>query len=227
MQVDIRHSPSFAVARVMLAPGEPAQVEAGAMAAMSPDMNVASQMQGGLMKSLARGALGGESLFITTYTAGPYGGWVDIAPNLPGDVVALTASPERSWNLSKGCWLTSEWSVAIDTKWGGFGNLLGGEGGFLMRATGQGQLLVSCYGALDVHRLGPGERLVLDTGHLVAYSDGLEVSTRRMSGSTMTALKSGEGLVFEFTGPGEVLGQSRNPAGLVSYLAARGLGARS
>ncbi len=227
MQVDIRHSPSFAVARVMLAPGEPAQVEAGAMAAMSPDMNVASQMQGGLMKSLARGALGGESLFITTYTAGPYGGWVDIAPNLPGDVVALTASPERSWNLSKGCWLTSEWSVAIDTKWGGFGNLLGGEGGFLMRATGQGQLLVSCYGALDVHRLGPGERLVLDTGHLVAYSDGLEVSTRRMSGSTMTALKSGEGLVFEFTGPGEVLEQSRNPAGLVSYLAARGLGARS
>lgn len=227
MQVDIRHSPSFAVARVMLAPGEPAQVEAGAMAAMSPDMNVASQMQGGRMKSLARGALGGESLFITTYTAGPYGGWVDIAPNLPGDVVALTASPERSWNLSKGCWLTSEWSVAIDTKWGGFGNLLGGEGGFLMRATGQGQLLVSCYGALDVHRLGPGERLVLDTGHLVAYSDGLEVSTRRMSGSTMTALKSGEGLVFEFTGPGEVLGQSRNPAGLVSYLAARGLGARS
>jgi len=178
-------------------------------------------MQGGLMKSLARGALGGESLFITTYTAGQYGGWVDVAPNLPGDVVALPVSPERAWNLSKGCWLASEWSVTIDTKWGGFGNLVGGEGGFLMRATGQGQLLVSCFGALDVHRLGPGERVVLDTGHLVAYSDGIGVSTRRMGGSTMTALKSGEGLVFEFTGPGEVLGQSRNPAGLVSYLAAR------
>ncbi|MBA3280440.1 MAG: TIGR00266 family protein [Geodermatophilaceae bacterium] len=227
MQVAIRHNPSFAVARVSLAPGEPAQVEAGAMAAMSPDMTVQAQLQGGLMKSLARGALGGESLFITTYTAGPYGGWVDVAPNLPGDVVVLTASPERSWNLSKGCWLTSEWSVSIDTKWGGFGNLIGGEGGFLMRATGHGQLLVSCFGALDVHRLGQGERLVLDTGHLVAYTDGIGVSTRRMGGSTMTALKSGEGLVFEFTGPGEVLGQSRNPAGLVSYLAARGLGARS
>lgn len=144
MPVEIRHNPSFAVARVTLAPGEPLQVEAGAMAAMSPDLNVQAQMQGGLMKSLARGALGGESLFITTYTAGQYGGWVDVAPNLPGDVVAL-----------------------------------------------------------------PG------------------VSTRRMGGSSMTALKSGEGLVFEFTGPGEVLGQSRNPAGLVSYLAARGLGARS
>ena len=29
MQVQIRHQPSFAVARLMLAPGEPAQVEAG------------------------------------------------------------------------------------------------------------------------------------------------------------------------------------------------------
>ena len=118
MQVEIRHNPSFAVARVTLAPGEPLQVEAGAMAAMSPDLNVQAQMQGGLMKSLARGALGGESLFITTYTAGQYGGWVDVAPNLPGDVVALPASPERAWNLSKGCWLASEWSVTIDTKWG-------------------------------------------------------------------------------------------------------------
>ncbi|CAN5302892.1 TIGR00266 family protein [soil metagenome] len=223
MQVAIRHNPSFSVARLTLAQGEPAKAESGAMAAMSPDMNVQAQMQGGLMKSLARGALGGESLFVTTYTAGPYGGWVEVAPTLPGDIIALPASPDRAWNLSKGGWLANEWSVAIDTKWGGFGNLVGGEGGFLIRATGQGQLLVACFGALDVHRLGPGERLILDSGHLVAYTDGIGVSTRRI-GSTMTALKSGEGLVFEFTGPGEVLGQTRNPTAFISYLAAMGLG---
>ncbi len=225
MQVAIRHNPSFAVARISLAPGEPVQAESGAMAGMSPDMTVQAKMQGGLMKSLARGALGGESLFVTTYTAGQYGGWVDVAPTLPGDIVALPASPERAWNLSKGSWLANEWSVTTDTKWGGFGNLVGGEGGFLMRATGQGQLLAACFGALDVHRLGPGERVVLDSGHLVAYSDGIGVTTRRL-GSTMTALKSGEGLVFEFTGPGEVLGQSRNPSAFIAYLAAAGLGAQ-
>ena len=63
MQVAIRHNPSFSVARLTLVPGEPAQVESGAMAAMSPDTGIQAQMQGGLMKSLARGALGGESLF--------------------------------------------------------------------------------------------------------------------------------------------------------------------
>lgn len=40
----------------------------------------------------------------------------------------------------------------------------------------------------------------------------------------MTSLNSGEGLVFEFTGPGEVLGQSRDPSAFISYLAAMGLG---
>lgn len=109
---------------------------------------------------------------------------------------------------------------ALDTKFGGFKNLVGGEGGFLTRATGQGTALVACYGALEPKELAPGERLVVDTGHLVAFSDGPQYVTRRIS-STMTSLKSGEGLVFEFTGPGHVLTQTRNPqAEMISYLAA-------
>jgi uncharacterized protein (AIM24 family) len=35
---------------------------------------------------------------------------------------------------------------------------------------------------------------------------------------TMASLKSGEGLVFEFTGPGEVLTQTRNPSALITWL---------
>lgn len=220
MQVEIRHSPSFALGRCTLAPNEPMRAESGAMAAMSADVAIAAQMEGGVMRSLKRSVLGGESLFMTTYTAGQQGGWVDVAANLPGDLLTLPVYPGQEWNLSKGSWLASEHGVTIDTKWGGFGNLMGGEGGFLVRATGQGSVVLACYGALDVHRLGPGERLVLDTGHLVAYTDGVHVTTRRV-GSTMTSLKSGEGLVFEFTGPGDVLGQSRNPQALLDYLTAR------
>jgi uncharacterized protein (AIM24 family) len=33
--------------------------------------------------------------------------------------------------------------------------------------------------------------------------------------------------VFEFVGPGEVLMQSRNPAGLISFLSSNGLGSRA
>jgi uncharacterized protein (TIGR00266 family) len=174
-------------------------------------------MQGGLMKSLKRSVLGGESLFITTYTAPPQGGWVDCAANLPGDAVVRTVGGGKSLNLSRGSFLCAESGVEIDTQWGGFQNLFGGEGGFLVRASGVGEVVASCYGALDTITLGPGERVVVDSGHMVAYDDTVRMSIRRVAG-TMTSLKSGEGLVFDFAGPGQVLTQTRNPSALITWL---------
>jgi len=141
MQVETRHNPSFALARCMLAPNEPMRAESGAMSAMSPDVGIAAQMEGGVMRSLKRSVLGGESLFVTTYTAGPMGGWVDVAASLPGDLLTLPVYAGQDWNLSRGSWLANEHSVTIDTTWGGFGNLMGGEGGFLVRVTGPGDVL--------------------------------------------------------------------------------------
>lgn len=62
MEVIVRHSPSFAVARLRLAAGEQVKVESGAMMATSADVAIEAKMQGGVMKSLKRAALGGESL---------------------------------------------------------------------------------------------------------------------------------------------------------------------
>ena len=99
MNVEIRHSPSFAVARCNLAAGESIKAESGAMVATSAGVSVEAQMQGGLMKGLKRSVLGGESLFITTFTAPDGGGWVDCAPHLPGDVTVLDVT--ESLNLTK------------------------------------------------------------------------------------------------------------------------------
>jgi uncharacterized protein (TIGR00266 family) len=216
MQVSIRHNPSFAVARCTLTGGETVRAESGAMMATSDGVDVQAQMQGGLMKSLKRSVLGGESLFVTTFAAPAQGGWVDVAANLPGDLIVRDVSA-KPWNLSRGSYLSSEGGVEIDTKWGGFRNVFGGEGGFLIHASGSGQVVASCYGALDSVILGAGEQLVVDSGHMVAFEDGIQMTLRRVSG-TMASLKSGEGVVFEFTGPGEVLMQSRNPGALIAWL---------
>lgn len=217
MEVAVRHTPSFAVVRCTLAGGETMRAESGAMMATSDGVTIQASMQGGLVKSLKRSVLGGESLFITTYTAPAQGGWVDCAANLPGDAVVSTLSEGKALNIQRGSYLCSESTVEIDTKWGGFRNLFGGEGGFLVHATGAGAVVASCYGALDRVMLAPGERLVVDSGHMVAYDDGIEMTLRRAAG-TMGALKSGEGLVFEFTGPGEVMTQARNPDALIGWL---------
>ncbi len=217
MDVQVRHTPSFAVARCTMAGGEAVRAEAGAMMATSDGVAVEARMQGGLMKSLKRSMLGGESLFITTYTAPSQGGWVDCAAHLPGDAIVRTVGGGRALNMSRGSFLVAESGVEIDTQWGGFQNLFGGEGGFLVRASGEGEVVAACYGALDTITLAGGEKVVVDSGHMVAYDDTVTMTTRRVAG-TMASLKSGEGLVFEFTGPGEVLTQTRNPSALINWL---------
>ncbi|MGD9695878.1 MAG: TIGR00266 family protein [Thermoleophilia bacterium] len=227
MQIEIRHSPSFAVGRCLLAEGESMRGESGAMLATSDGVEIQASMQGGLMKSLRRGVLGGESFFITTYTAPRGGGWVDVAPNLPGDVTEVEVGAQPLF-IQRGSYLASEDGVEIDTKWGGFKNLFGGEGGFLIRATGRGSVLLSCYGALDRVRLADGETLVVDSGHMVAFDESVEFRLRRaVAGRSIQSLKSGEGFVFDFRGPGEVMIQSRNPGALISWISTMLPGSRA
>jgi uncharacterized protein (TIGR00266 family) len=122
--------------------------------------------------------------------------------------------------IQKGSFLCAEQGVEIDTQWGGMKNLIGGEGGFLLRASGQGKVVLSTYGALDRFTLEPGQQVVVDTNHMVAFAESVSMELRKASDSAWKSMKSGEGLVFVFTGPGELMMQSRNPDDIVNYVIA-------
>jgi uncharacterized protein (AIM24 family) len=76
-----------------------------------------------------------------------------VAGLLPGDTVPITITPERPFFLRRGSWIANSSEVEIDTQWGGMANLFGGEGGFGIRASGQGEALVSIYGAACIRWL--------------------------------------------------------------------------
>lgn len=219
MQVQVRHQPSFAVARCLLAPGEPLRVESGAMLATSWGVHLEAAMQGGLLKGLKRAALGGESLFVTTYTAPQGGGWVDVAANLPGDIVTVSVTPEQPYFITRGSWIANAHGVEIETRWAGAQNLFGGEGGFVIQASGQGEVVLGAYGAVDTIELAPGEAVTVDSGHVVGYDHTVQSRLRRaVEGRSIQSMKSGEGFVFDFAGPGRVMIQARNPRALVEWL---------
>lgn len=224
MQVRTRHTPSFGIARLVLAAGEPVCVRSGAMVATSYGVSAQVRAQGGMLKSFARAALGGESATVSTYTAPQQGGWVDVAPALPGDLNVLELDGHTQWCVSRSCWLASSTTVRTDPQWAGFAALFGGETGFLTHVTGTGGVVTSCYGALDVMTLQPGEFVTVEAAHVVAYADTLQTRLRQVDQGRgvqhrTQSLRSGEGLVFDFAGPGQVLTQTRNPRELLSMLA--------
>ncbi|MFM8945144.1 MAG: TIGR00266 family protein, partial [Actinomycetota bacterium] len=188
--------------------------------AMSAGVTLQSKAEGGVLKSLKRAALGGESFFVSSYTAPAQGGFVDVAARLAGDVVVMDVSPSTPLFISKGSWLANDPGIEINTQWGGFKNMFGSEGGFILRAEGSGPVVFSCYGALEVWDLATGETISVDTGHMVAYESTVTMSIRQATGGLVQTFKSGEGLIFDFTGPGKVWTQTRNPNEVLGWIQA-------
>lgn len=220
MQVENRQGPAFGVARITMGPNERIKAESGAMMATTPSVSVEAKAEGGVLKSLKRAALGGESFFVTSYIAPAEGGWVDVAARLPGDTQVIDVEPGQAWFVQKGSWLASADGVDLNTQWGGFKNFFGSEGGFILRAEGQGPMVVAAYGAIEAWDLAPGQTITLDTGHMVAYQESVQMAFRKVTGGVVQTLKSGEGMVFDFTGPGRVLIQTRNPHEFLGFISA-------
>ncbi len=215
MDVDIQFSPSFALAVITLPPGGQIKAEAGAMTSMSGDVEIETKAQGGIMSGLKRSVLGGESFFINTFGS-PQGGELSVSPTLPGDIVRMPVSTTPMM-VQSGAWLASEVGVEVDTKWGGAKTFFSGEGLFLLRCTGAGDMLVASYGAITERTLAPGEIYKIDSGHIVAFEEGIGYQVNKVGGWKSTLL-SGEGLVATFTGPGKLWMQTRSPADLVGWL---------
>lgn len=109
--------------------------------------------------------------------------------------------------------------MKVDTKFGGAKTFFGGEGLFVLEVTGTGLLLVSSFGAIHRKPLRPGEMYVVDTGHLVAWEGHMQYNVRKAAKSGFfRSFLSGEGLVAEFSGPGEILIQTRNLAAFAGML---------
>jgi len=213
---EVLHQPSFSLAVIKLQAEQSIQAEAGAMVSMSANVELQSQMKGGLFGAIKRAA-GGESAFVSTFTARGGPGEVTFAPGAPGDIAAIEMS-NQSFFVQSTSYLAGDASLTVDTKWGGAKSFFGGEGLFVLLVQGQGLLLVSSFGAIHRRRLQAGERYVVDTGHLVAWEGTTQYTLRKAASGFFRSMMSGEGIVAEFIGPGELLIQTRNLAALAGLL---------
>jgi uncharacterized protein (TIGR00266 family) len=219
MKIDIRYQPAYSLAIVGLEPGESIQAEAGAMVSMTSNLEVDTSMKGGMLGALTRSVLGGETLFANTFVSRGGPGEITLAPSLPGDVSALTLQNETLY-VQSGSFLASAPEISLDLKWGGARTFFGSEGLFLLRAAGTGPILLCSYGAIHKVPLDGRRPYICDTGHVVAFTEKLGFEVRRV-GNWKSTLLSGEGLVCEFQGTGDLYLQTRSTQAFLSWLIPR------
>lgn len=207
---------AFALAVVNLQAEQAISAEAGAMVSMSANIDLESQMKGGVFGALKR-AVGGESAFVSTFTSRNGPGEVTFAPGAPGDVAGIEMN-NQTFMVQSSSYLAGDTSLVVDTKFGGAKSFFGGEGLFVLQVSGSGLLLVSSFGAIHRKNLMPGERYVVDTGHLVAWEGHMQYNLRKAASGFFKSFLSGEGMVAEFSGPGEILIQTRNLAAFAGLL---------
>ncbi len=215
MDIEVMYRPSYSLAVAKLAPNERIRAEAGAMVSMSGGVQIETKAEGGLLKSLGRAVLGGESFFQNFFVAPATGGEVTLAPELPGDIAVIEMGGNKLM-IQSGSYMASESTVELTAKVS-VKAFMSAEGVSMLEASGTGTLLVSSYGAIYEKNLAAGEKYVVDTSHLVAFDATLGVQAKPVGGLKST-LFSGEGFVVELTGPGKIYIQTRSPQALINWI---------
>ena len=218
MKSNIEFNPSFSMLTLHLAPGEAIKVEPGAMAAQQ-DVDMRTGMSGGLFGGFKR-MLTSESFFVNTFTAGPSGGWVSLAPATPGDILERELMPGQNLFIQSTSFLACTENVQTDAKFQGLKGIFSGESLFFLRAfvdSGQGTVYYNSFGGVKQLAVQPGKELVVDTGHVVAFTDDVDYSIGKVGGIG-SLIAGGEGLVLKFRGNGHVWVQSRTLSSLADRL---------
>ena len=210
MRFQIDHAPAYGMLTVELEPGEAVRAEPGAMVAQQ-NVQMRTGMPSGLVKGFRR-VLGGESFFQNTFTGGVTGGWVKMSPAIPGDVRVLDLNPGQRLFIQGSSYLGSTTGVVVDSKFQGMRGLFSGESMFFLRVEGNeadDKVFYNCYGAMESVELVSGDELVVDTGHVVAFTEGVSYDIGKVGGLG-SLLVGGEGLVMKFKGRGVVWMQTRS-----------------
>lgn len=203
-----------------LDPGEAMVTQSGAMAWMSPNMDMQTNA-GGFGKAFGR-LFSGESVFLNTYTPMGGSGSITFAASFPGSIRAVEITPDKPLIIQKSAFIAAtsgvELSVHFQQKMrSGF---FGGEGFIMQRLSGRGLAFIEIDGCGVDYDLRPGEQLVVDTGYLAMMDATCDMDIRTVKG-VKNVLFGGEGLFNTvITGPGHVVVQTMSIVEFTARIAA-------
>ncbi len=207
---------------ILLNRGEAVFTEVGGMAWYRGNIEMKTNMPGGLLGGLGR-MVSGESLFLTTYTSLADQSVVTFAPEAPGSIVALDLAAGQSVIAQRDAFMCAQQGVEVVIHFKrrlGVG-LFGGEGFILQRITGPGAAFFEIDGETVEVNLAAGEKIFVDPGHIAMF-DATVTHDIQMVKGVSNVLFGGEGLFLAtLTGPGRAWLQTMPLNNLINKIIAK------
>jgi uncharacterized protein (TIGR00266 family) len=207
---------------IWLAKGQTIIADKHAMIYMDGEIDFKTEM-GKIKKALGR-MLSGESMFLSHYTGtNPNKSQrISLGIPVPGDIVCLPLEPQKSWKVSRGCFLAGTSNVVVSGKLNpkGFFSIGQQEGGILQTVkveTEPGHVWLGSYGHIEKHELKAGESLYVDNENFLACPKEVDYSISKV-GNVKSLVLGGEGFAMKFVGPCVVYTQSKGIIALVKEL---------
>ena len=183
--------------------GEKIVCESGGMSWMD-DAFTMETSGGGIGKMFGR-MFSGETMFRNIYTANRDGD-IAFSSSFPGQIIAVQVTPGNPVIAQKRAFLACdpgvETSVFFQKKLGA--GVFGGEGFIMQKFEGNGIVLLEVDGSIKEYNLAAGQRVIMDTGHLVMMEGTCSMDIERIKGAKNIVF-GGEGLFNTVvSGPGKI-----------------------
>ena len=199
--------------------GEVLFSERGGMGWMTSNIEMSTNMEGGLFGGIAR-SFSGESVFLNSFTCKGEKGEIAFPSSLPGQIMEFDLKDGESIIAQKGAFLCGERSVKLEVSFKkklGAG-LFGGEGFIMQKISGPGKVYLEIDGSVSKYELKPGEELKVDTGYVAAMESSVQLDIEMVKG-LKNIVFGGEGLFLTTVkGPGTVWLQTMPESNLASRI---------
>lgn len=206
----------YSVLQKTMQPNETFQSEQGVMMFMSDQIKMKATFGGWRMFS-------GEGLAKVQYrNSGSEPGYIGLTPNAPMAIVIPHNTGGPPLNCKRGAFMAGDSTVRV------YPSILpasscmacccGGMPPIIQKVTGSGTALLAAGGTIVKKELAAGEKIMVDTDSVVAFSDGVNYDVKTV-GSFLACCLGGEGCFNTLlTGPGTVYVQTLSYEKLMKML---------
>ncbi len=211
MKYSIEGNPSFGILKILLEAPEDKEyilADAGAMIYQDSNIGISSGLYGGIGDVVKRVLFAKEYAFLNKFfLKDGEKGEVAFAPGYPGSVLDVFMEGGRILARPGSFLALVGKNIGITGRVGNTSSFFSMKGLSFLSVEGDGVFFLSGFGSIV--ELDVESSCIVDTGHVLAYTEGLDVKIKPI-GNFKSFIFSKEGLVADFRGRGKVWVQTRN-----------------